>query len=356
MLTKIIHKTSHAYKLCHSRAKEGHLSTLRQICEITYLQATQGIGYWHYHSARMWHKDSQWRDKLNMLGSRQFVKRIFQLNQWKYHGVSQYKPFEKAYFKLFNIPTARHLGTFNQDWGVTEDGKPLKSMLDLKELLQKHIGQKVCFKMVVGHGGQGFKAFEIMENGTELMAHHLSTQQDYSLPELVNLLQDENSAGWVIEDYIQQHPGMAEFNPTSLNTIRMFVYENNQGECVPLGSYLRIGAEGSLIDNLEGGGFGVEVDHRTGELIKDCIFCISDDHPLLFPDKDTATIKGNRIPFWKEAEEMGLKALRCYPNTRFLGLDISITEEGPVMIEMNILPSYLGLVWLRLKTKILLFQ
>ena len=355
MKTKL-KKIKHAFDLCRDRAREGHISTFRQICEIAYLQVTRGIGYWHYHSARMWDKDKSWKEKRAILGNDQFVKRIFELNQQKYQGVSQYKPFEKAYFKLFNIPSAKYLGILQDEWGIRDNGAPLKTADDLEKIFTEYSGKKLCFKMVVGHGGQGFKAFEISEKNGKYTALHLASGRGYDPHELFELLCDENPAGWVIEEYIQQHPEMARFNPSSLNTIRMFVYKNNQGTIAPLGSYLRIGAEGSLIDNLEGGGYGIEVDHKTGTLIKDCIFCISDSHPLLFPDRDNVAIEGDRIPFWKEAEQMGMQALQCYPNTRFLGLDISITKDGPVMIEMNIQPSFLGLLWLRLKTAELLYE
>tara|TARA_R110002073_G_scaffold105106_5_gene237734 strand:+ start:6288 stop:7355 length:1068 start_codon:yes stop_codon:yes gene_type:complete len=349
-------KIQYVYYVCKKRAQQGQLSVARQFLEIAWLQATQGFGYALYHLAGMWDKESSWAYKNSFLSQKKYAKKISEINLRKYHGLTQYKPTEKAIFEFFGIPTGKYIGVLNPIWGKTKEGKTFCSSNDMQELLKSYIDVKICFKIFEGAGGKGFKAFHIRKENGAIMAYSLSHGEKYLLSDLYQMLLSENPAGWVVEEYITQHSALSEMNPSSVNTIRMFVYENNQGECVPLGSYLRIGAEGSLIDNLEGGGFGVEVDHRTGELIKDCIFCISDDHPLLFPDKDTATIKGNRIPFWKEAEEMGLKALRCYPNTRFLGLDISITEEGPVMIEMNILPSYLGLVWLRLKTKILLFQ
>lgn len=349
MKTKL-KKIKKAIALCQARAKEGHASTLRQLCEIAYFHATKGIGYWHYHCARMWDKEITWKEKKAILGYDQYIKRIFELNARKYHGVSQYKPFEKAFFKLFNIPSAKYLGVFQQQWGVTEQGTSLKSVDDLNKLFEAHVDNKICFKLVVGHGGAGFKAFEILKHKDGYIARHLSSGKDYTPEKLMETLCDENPEGWVIEEYIQQHPEMAHFNPSSLNTIRMFVYKNNQGDVVTLGSYFRMGAEGSLIDNLEGGGFGIEVDHETGRLIKDCIFYISENQPLLFPDKNDKIIKGDKIPFWKEAEEMGKHALRCYPDTRFLGLDICITKDGPVMIEMNIQPSFIGLLWLRLRT------
>ncbi|PCJ32389.1 MAG: hypothetical protein COA93_09495 [Alphaproteobacteria bacterium] len=355
MITKL-KKINHALALCQTRAKEGHISTFRQLCEIAYLQATRGIGYWHYHSARMWDKDMTWKEKKAILGNDQFIKRIFELNQHKYQGVSQYKPFEKAFFRLFNIPSAKYLGVLQQEWGITDHGSPLQSVEDLKKLFGENVGTKLCFKLVVGHGGAGFKAFEILDKKGKYIAKLLSSGEEYTSAELVEMLHDENPAGWVIEEYLQQHAEMAHYNPSSLNTIRMFVYQNNQGEVVTLGSYLRMGSEGSLIDNLESGGYGVEIDHKTGLLIKDFIFFMSKEKPLLFSNKDNVVIKGDKIPFWTEAEDMGKRALQCYPNTRFLGLDIAITEDGPVMIEMNIQPSFMGLLWLRLKTRWLLFE
>jgi len=42
MITKL-KKINHALALCQTRAKEGHISTFRQLCEIAYLQATSAM-------------------------------------------------------------------------------------------------------------------------------------------------------------------------------------------------------------------------------------------------------------------------------------------------------------------------
>lgn len=42
-----------------------------------------------------------------------------------------------------------------------------------------------------------------------------------------------------------------------------------------------------------------------------------------------------KIPFWEEVSEIVTKAHCLIPNLRYIGWDIAITDDGPVIIEAN---------------------
>jgi hypothetical protein len=342
-------KIPYIINLCRKRAREGHLPVYRQLVEITFLQATRGIGYDMYHYAGMWDKNASWDYKCSFLSYKDYGRKIYQLNARKFHGMSQYKPYEKAFFKQFCIPAAAYIGTLNERSGCTNDGRPLRSPEDLSLCLQRFAGQTICLKLVEGSNGRGFKAYHVLTRQGELSVEHVSTGSEHSVKDLFSLQVNESADGWLLEEYIEQHPVLKSFNPTSLNTIRMFLYQQENGDVIPLKSFLKTGKPGALIDKTENGGASVFIDQATGILQKG--FNWSPKMRTLQQHPGSGVpFAGVQIPFWKEAEEMAMFALKVFANTRFIGVDIAISEQGPMMVEMNVHPDPDCMPVLRLQT------
>lgn len=344
-----LEKIPYIIDLCRRRAREGHLPVYRQLFEIMVLQITRGIGYDMYHYAGMWERTATWEYKRSFLSYRDFGRKVYQLNSRKFHGMSQYKPFEKAFFSQYHIPNAAYLGTLDEHSGLANDGQPLRSPGDLASLLENHEGKRICAKLVQGSNGRGFKAYQVLKKNGELILQHLSGGAECTINELFALLVDESPGGWLLEEYVEQHPVLKAFNPSSLNTIRMFLYQRANGEVIPLKSFLKTGKPGELIDKTENGGASVFIDQETGVLLEG--FNWSPEMRPLHEHPGTGVpFAGVQIPFWKEAEDMAVSALKSFAGTRFIGVDIAITEHGPLMVEMNVHPDADCMPVLRLQT------
>ncbi|WP_339865209.1 sugar-transfer associated ATP-grasp domain-containing protein [Paremcibacter congregatus] len=340
-------KIQYVYYVCKKRAQQGQLSVARQFLEIAWLQATQGFGYALYHLAGMWDKESSWAYKNSFLSQKKYAKKISEINLRKYHGLTQYKPTEKAIFEFFGIPTGKYIGVLNPIWGKTKEGKTFCSSNDMQELLKSYIDVKICFKIFEGAGGKGFKAFHIRKENGAIMAYSLSHGEKYLLSDLYQMLLSENPAGWVVEEYITQHSALSEMNPSSVNTIRMYVFQDIEGAVHVLGGFLRIGRQGSIVDNTSVGGLISAIDLKTGRLEAACIVTPELQSMARHPDHESQ-IEGIFLPFWEDAKELGVKTITILPNTRFAGLDIAITPNGPAMVEVNIQPDVDGLCYLKI--------
>ena len=328
-------RISYIYTLCRRRASEGHLSVFRQLLEIAVLQITKGIGYDIYHYAGMWDKNASWAYKNSFLSYRNYGKKIYELNERKFHGMSQYKPYEKAFFNLWFIPTAAYIGTLDKRSGCTNTGGGLKSGEDLCRCLEAFVGKEICFKLVEGSNGKGFRAYRLLHSIGELCAEHLATREICTVRELYDNLMQESVDGWLLEEYIVQHPVLKSFNPSSLNTIRMFLYKKSNGEVVALKSFLKTGKPGALIDKTENGGASVFIDQDTGVLLNGFNWS-PEMRPLKQHPATGVVFEGVQIPFWREAVEMAVRTLKACVGTRFIGVDIAISENGPLMVEMNV--------------------
>jgi hypothetical protein len=97
---------------------------------------------------------------------------------------------------------------------------------------------------------------------------------------------------------------------------------------------IRMPTQGKGVDNFSAEGIATTIDLQTGLLgtavAKDPTRGVFDRHP----DSD-APISGFRLPFTSEACELTLKAHACFPWVPFVGWDVVITEEGPVLLEAN---------------------
>ena len=140
----------------------------------------------------------------------------------------------------------------------------------------------------------------------------------------------------ILEELVIQHPKMASLCPTSVNTIRIATLLGDKQEGIVY-AFIRIG-NGKVMDNVDCGGMAARVDLDTGVLqtvAADKAGNVFDTHPM------TGTpIVGFKVPYWEEAKQMCLDAMKKVPKVRFVAWDVAITENGPLFIEGNSFPSH----------------
>lgn len=140
----------------------------------------------------------------------------------------------------------------------------------------------------------------------------------------------------LLEDWVRQHPALSALNPSSVNTLRIATLLGDKQEGIVY-AYLRIG-NGGVVDNVDQGGMAAPIDLDTGRISgtgADKKGNAFETHPLT-----GAQIRGAAIPFWPEAREMALCAMRVIPQVRFVAWDVAVTPDGPVFIEGNSFPSH----------------
>jgi hypothetical protein len=78
-----------------------------------------------------------------------------------------------------------------------------------------------------------------------------SRQEKFTL----NYLKKGYSSNFLIQEYIEQHDFYQRFNPSSVNTVRIFTYRSvTNEEIIPLHAVLRVGRQGKIVDNQASGG------------------------------------------------------------------------------------------------------
>jgi hypothetical protein len=331
------------FRLTWQRSREGHLPAQIQLAEMLWLKLSRGIGPGYYHVAGLWRRDVPWRDKVRQLGESEYQQRLERLNPQGYRKLSQSKIAEKAILQLFSVPTPKFLGFFHPVSGRTSTGAGLCTLEELAGLLCTHAGRRICFKLVEGWGGAGFQAVEVCEDaGHGLGVTLLSDGRHLPLRAFVaEALASPENEGWVIEQYLEQHERMRTFNPSSVNTMRLWVLRPAAGPARLLGGYLRIGRSGSLVDNQSSGGIIARIDPESGILRAATDGHVDRPEYAVHPDHG-APIAGQTVPCWREATALAERTLPLFPHLRFAGFDVAVSADGPVIIELNVSPDLQG--------------
>ena len=139
------------------------------------------------------------------------------------------------------------------------------------------------------------------------------------------------------EDFIVQHSKVSAIYPDSVNTYRIVTVLYN-GQANVVYAFIRIGNGGRFVDNINNGGMAAPVNVQTGVIEypafdKDSVYY--DVHP-----QTGCKIAGYQLPFWRESVDMCLKAAHVVPQLGYVGWDIAVTQDGPLLVEGNHFPGH----------------
>ena len=159
---------------------------------------------------------------------------------------------------------------------------------------------------------------------------------DYSSIESIRYLYDEllaEGGAWMVEERITQSWEMAQWNESSVNTIRVPSFLKD-GKFTVIWTRMRMGKKGSIVDNAGAGGIVVNVDPYTGVIASDGID-ESYNHFSFHPDSGLV-FKGWKVPRWNELLNTVEKIHRTIFNQHiYIAWDFALTDDGWVVIEGN---------------------
>lgn len=142
----------------------------------------------------------------------------------------------------------------------------------------------------------------------------------------------------LIEELVIQHPDMV-FGNNSVNTIRVYsIFDNKVKKGVCFKTTLRAGVGSSIVDNSHFGGVSYEIDLQSGRIISKGWGHQHQQGVITHPETNICML-GREIPYWKEAIQMCEDAAQMIPQVRYIGWDVAITQNGPILIEGNNTPD-----------------
>lgn len=241
------------------------------------------------------------------LSDRDSVRYAYRLNPWDdmdlfMDKTKTYRRFKKYY--------GRNLFVFNKDTSY----ETFKKFVFQKRKIVKKNPMESC--------GRSVELLEIEDTDA-------SYQKIYS--RLREELGSVNSL--VLEEVVSQHTEMAKYNASSVNTIRCITLKNKEGEIVVPICFMKVGRNGSFVDNGGAGGLLVGIDEKTGQLNSDAIDETGKKYKY-HPDSGICFM-GEVLPEWKKMISICKKMASELETIKWVGWDMAYTNKGWVVIEGN---------------------
>lgn len=239
---------------------------------------------------------------------------------------------DKFYFYLFlsrlGMPTPKvYCFVKNNKVLFLYDGFPVDKSLNTKEQLKALFSHDmdVFAKPSDGMMGKGVFRLQIKDakpyvNGVE-----------HDIDDLINIVL---SADYILQETVIQDERMSKLCSSSVNTIRLQTVMDKDGNVIPFGAMIRIGREGSSVDNWAKGGVivGINDDGKLKDVgyLKPKYGTTTKKHP-----DNNIVFEGYEIPFYKEAVNKAIELHKMMYRSHSIGWDIAITQDGPLFIEGN---------------------
>ena len=139
---------------------------------------------------------------------------------------------------------------------------------------------------------------------------------------------------FVIQKPLTQHPFLAQFNETSINTLRVLTYRSpitNQISILQV--VFRVGAKGQYIDNFRAGGFSVGVNNE-GKINS---FAFNRDGIRFEKVNEIELAKNDLIiPYFEKLQSVAIAIAEKNLHHRMLALDMTIDNDNNVRcVEVN---------------------
>jgi hypothetical protein len=228
---------------------------------------------------------------------------------------------------LFVSPNSRHAGRFPVLANLDEVRAFLTST-------QTHL--PIWIKPVrswLGFGGVGIKTFDPR---TDIVT--LVNEDQVSLCELFKpSLSNDWPGGYLFQKLLRPHEEIVRRCGNRLCTVRMWVLLEKEGPRL-LHAILKVVVGKNMIDNLmcgTGNSYG-SIDVDAGVVVRQTVLKSGYYGDAIYLHPDTGEqIVDFQIPDWEKVKRLCFHAALCFGGFRFQGWDIALTDQGPVLVELN---------------------
>lgn len=288
------------FKIAKAVSKKAHKPYLYILFDMIHCGLKYQAGYYDYQEFEFYNISKDKRSTYLTRGKNNAIIK-------KYNDKSYFHIFENK--NEFNEVFADYL---NRDWIDVEKA----TLEEFSDFAAKN--PVIIAKPTDGAGGVGIEKYTV------------SPADDIS--ELYDKIKTKKQ--YLVEAFVVQHRDMNVLYDGSVNTMRMFTFCKDGKGCF-LQAILKVG-NGGVIDNFSSGGMYTFVDNNGIVTVPaiDKNDTLYEKHPLTGTE-----IIGFEVPMFAQAVELVKKAAEVVPQVAYVGWDVAIAENAPVIIEGNCYPG-----------------
>lgn len=136
----------------------------------------------------------------------------------------------------------------------------------------------------------------------------------------------------ILEERIIQSNVMSKLNESSVNTIRCITVNTKEGIVIPY-TFLKVGRNGSFVDNGGAGGILAGIDENTGVISTHGYDEFNNEYEV-HPNTGVRFV-GYSFPQWEEMRSMCIDMAKVIPSVKCIGWDMALTDKGWIVVEGN---------------------
>lgn len=253
------------------------------------------------------------------------------LNPVKYYTLSRNKYLAHRILENTGVRKSELYCYYEPEGRVFDSSEIASNAADACRILKSKGVTQCVIKDTENSHGEGVVVVKEIEYLNNDCVMHYFNGKSAKLSEIL----DNNPK--IIEGLIKQTAQFASFNASSVNTVRFMTTLMPDGEAKIIATFIKIGRKGSCVDNAgDGGNVDVCVDIESGEIK----YAIQYDGWRKITDiekhPDSGTqLNGVVIENWEKIKADVIRFQQAMPWCKAAGWDIAITDDGPVIIEVN---------------------
>ena len=316
----------HAFQLARKYPASVRLKVMRDYIS---LYRVRGITPEEYYEFELDKRSEEFRRDFLGLNEQHFYLDL--LNPLKYFTLARNKYVTHKVLENTGIRTSKLYCYYLPEARYTENTECAGDLAGVLHILKTKEVQSCVIKTTESSHGDNvwvIKNIDYQDNDATL------TRFDDQQLLLSSVLGEE---ALVFESMVRQTGQFAAFNASSVNTVRFMTALYPDGSAKVIATFIKIGRAGRCVDNAGGGGnVDVCVDVATGEIR----YAIQFDGWHHVQDIDChpdsgAPLNGVVIENWEAVKAEVIRFQQAFPYCKVAGWDIAITDEGPVVIEVN---------------------
>jgi hypothetical protein len=181
-------------------------------------------------------------------------------------------------------------------------------------------------------GGGGSNIYVLRAVGDQIQTNDVVMEEQEALGFL------KTRDGYIVCEFVEQHPYASRIFSKSVNTIRVLtMWDIDEHRPFIAAAVHRFGRNSTApVDNWTRGGLSCRVDLSTGTLSKGVSY--PKESKLIWHEVHPDTkepLEHVSVPMWEQVKEEVLKMARSVPFLPYLGWDIVVTAQGMKVLEGN---------------------
>lgn len=239
----------------------------------------------------------------------------------KYHVLIDDKIIFHDLMTHYGLPVPTRYFTFRD--GKFRNGSELMTDFEVDTIIQSIDDNRIFVKRYTGGAASGVSIFTKKGKGKYV-------DVDNEVVNATMIRKKYAGQDFFFEKEIVQEPILREFNPDTVNTIRVLTYKNKI-----ISATVRFGGKGEFVDNVSANGVAVNLDINTGLLGEYGLKMYSTVERFYEHPDSHIKFKDTLVVQWTAVKEIVEKTLRYLPYYCSVGFDVATTPDGPVILEIN---------------------